>query len=71
MARLPSRPHTLLDFLIAEYGYKNDKGIAYALNYSAAEISRLRSRKHKPSSNLILAIYDATRMSIEEIRGLC
>lgn len=63
-------PHKLFDHLILERGFKNDANIAEAINAPASSLSRIRSGEHKVGPTMILAIYDATDMTIEEIRDL-
>lgn len=65
-----NKPHKLFDHLILERGFKNDAKIAEALETTPAYVSRMRSGDQKVGASAILAIYDATDMTIEEIREL-
>ena len=62
--------HRLFDHLINNCGFKNDADIAKKLKTTAPIISRTRVGYFKVGPTMILAVYDATDMSIEEIRGL-
>ena len=64
----PKYPHPLLDHLRKIGLGDNDFAIAKKLNFTAPVISRIRSGKKNVTAKIILAIYDATDMSIEEIR---
>jgi hypothetical protein len=61
--------HALLDFLIKEYGLKNDAALSRALGISAPMISKIRSRKMAVSGDLKIAIYKKTGLSIEDIES--
>ena len=63
-------PHRLLDFLIASKWAKNDGQIAKLIGLSPGSVSKVRNGK-APSPEFILAVYDATNLSIEKIRELC
>lgn len=65
-----NKPHKLFDHLILERGFKNDAKIAEALETTPAYVSRMRSGDQKVGASVVLAIYDATDMTIEEIREL-
>ena len=69
MAR-EDKPHALLDYLIDKGWAKDDKAIAKLLNTTPPVISRVRNDRRAITPNLILAIYDKTKMSIEQIRKL-
>jgi len=64
------RSNRLLDFLIAEHGYKNDIAIAKVIGMRASCISKLRSGERKVGPKTILSLYDKTGLTIEQIRGL-
>ena len=63
-------PHALLDFLIEGGWAKDDQTLAKLLNTTPPVISRVRNDTRGVTPNLILAIYDHTNLTIEEIRGL-
>jgi hypothetical protein len=63
-------PHAVLDYLIAKGWAKDDQSIAKLLNTTPPVISRVRNDTRGVTPNLILAIYDHTNLTIEEIRGL-
>jgi len=63
-------PHKLFDFLIMNCGFKTDSNLAEKLNTSPPCISRIRHGKYKIGPTMILAIYDATDLTIEDIREL-
>lgn len=65
------KPHKLFDYLIDDCGFKNDAGIANKLNVKPPVISSIRHKGHKVGPTMILSIYDATDLSIEQIRELC
>ena len=65
-----NRPHKLFDHLLLERGFTSDAKIAEALETTPAYISRMRSGGQKVGASVILAIYDATDMTIEQIREL-
>jgi plasmid maintenance system antidote protein VapI len=64
------KPHAVLDYLIDKGWAKNDQNIAKMLNTTPPVISRVRNDRRGITPNLILAIYDHTNLTIEEIRGL-
>ena len=62
------RPHRLFDFLIAEYGLKNDRALADGLGVKYPMISKMRAGQ-PVTPRMILLIYKATGMSIEDIES--
>jgi len=62
--------HPLLDYLLTKGWAKNDRGIAKLLGLSPATISKVRSELRGVNGDFILAVHDATGMSIKEIRRL-
>ena len=70
-ARAGFKPHKLFDYLIDHCGFKNDADIAARLKSTAPAISRTRQKVFKVGPTLILAVYDETDLSIEQIRELC
>jgi plasmid maintenance system antidote protein VapI len=63
-------PHALLDYLIKEGWAKDDQTLAKLLNTTPPVISRVRHDTRGVTPNLILAIYDHTNLTVEEIRNL-
>jgi hypothetical protein len=59
--------HKLLDYLIGVGWAKHDAALAKLLKVSPGTISKIRSGK-RLSAEFILAVYDNTDLSIEEIR---
>ena len=69
-SRAGFKPHKLFDYLIDHCGFKNDADIAHKLKTGAPVVSRMRQKVFKVGPTMILAIYDATDLSIEQIREL-
>jgi hypothetical protein len=63
-------PHVLLDYLRRTYDLKNDFLLAKALGVLPPQISKIRNKKSKIKSAMILAIHDAFGMEIKEIKAL-
>jgi hypothetical protein len=59
--------HALLDFLIKEYGLKNDATLSKALGIKPPALSKIRSRRMGVSGDMKIIIYKKTGMSIEDI----
>lgn len=59
--------HALLDFLIKEYGLKNDAALAKALGVKPPVMSKIRNRVMGVSGDMKILIYKKTGMSIEDI----
>ena len=64
------KQQVVLDYLIEKGWAKDDQAIAKLLNTTPPVISRVRNNKRGITPNLILAIYDNTNLTIDEIRGL-
>ena len=64
------KPNAVLDYLIDHGWAKDDQSIAKMLNTTPPVISRVRNDRRGVTPNLILAIYDHTNLTIEEIRAL-
>lgn len=60
----------LFDAIKAQYKLKSDSALSEMLNVSPQVICRVRTGDMKLSASLVLAVYDATEMSIEHIREL-
>jgi hypothetical protein len=69
-SRAGFKPHKLFDHLIDSCGFKNDADIAVKLKATAPAVSRIRHKNFKVGPTMILAVYDATDLSIEQIREL-
>lgn len=59
--------HALFDFLIKEYGLKNDAALSKALGVKPPVISKIRSRAMGVSGDVKILIHKKTGMSIEDI----
>jgi len=64
------KQQVVLDYLIEKGWAKDDQAIAKLLNTTPPVVSRVRNNKRGITPNLILAIYDNTNLTIDEIRGL-
>lgn len=60
----------LFDCIKAQYKLSSDSALADMLDVTPQIICRVRSGDMKLSASLVLAVYDATEMSIEHIREL-
>jgi transcriptional regulator with XRE-family HTH domain len=65
-----AQEHKLFDYLKDHLGLKSDAQLAERLNLFNSELSRIRNGILTFSPRVILAVYDATDMTIEEIREL-
>lgn len=63
------KPNKLLDYLITKGWGKNDGELARLLEVSPGTVSKIRNGR-AASPEIILAIYDATDMQIDEIREM-
>ena len=68
--RLASKDHVLLDYLIKTYNLKNNAGLAEAIGLLEPTVSRIRNKILPISAVAILAIHDATGMTIAKIKEL-
>ncbi len=62
-------PHALLDTLMLIYGIQTDNSLADKLAISTGSVSRIRKGTQNISASLILAIYERSGMSIDNIKG--
>jgi transcriptional regulator with XRE-family HTH domain len=62
--------HALLDHLIENRWADGDRDLVELLDMSRSTISKIRCRNVPVNPTHILSIYDATNLSIDEIRGL-
>lgn len=62
--------HALLDYLIESRWADGDRDLVELLDMSRSTISKIRCRNVSVNPTHILSIYDATNLSIDEIRGL-
>lgn len=63
-------PDKLMDALIERYKLKSDASLSRALRVSPALISKLRSKETPVTASVLLRIYDALGMGIDEARQL-
>ncbi len=70
MRNVPIPKHALLDYVIEIAHLKNNRALAEYLGVTQAAISKIRNGTNKVSAEMILAIYDKTKMNIEYIREL-
>jgi plasmid maintenance system antidote protein VapI len=70
MVAREGKQHVVLDYLIEKGWAKDDQSIAKLLNTTPPVISRVRNDKRSVTPNLVLAIYDHTNLTIDEIRDL-
>lgn len=61
--------HALLDFLIKEYGLKNDAALSRALGVKPPALSKIRARVMGVSGDMKILIHKKTGMSIEDIES--
>lgn len=60
----------LFDHIKTQYRIKSDAALANKLDITPQVLCRVRSGDMKLSAAVVLAVYDATEMSIEQIREL-
>lgn len=60
----------LFDYIKAQYKLKSDSALSEMLDTTPQVICRVRSGDMKLSAALILDVYDATELTIEEIREM-
>ena len=65
--RTISRPHTLLDYVKKELGFRRDKDVAELLNVGISAISKIRKGANV-SAEIILRIHEQTNIPISVIR---
>lgn len=63
-------PDRLLDEVLATLCLKNDAALSRALGIAPPVLSKVRHRRLPVAAGLIIQIHDATRLSIDDIRGL-
>lgn len=68
--RSTNRGHVLFDYLIETYNLKNNAGLAQAIGFLEPTVSRMRNKILPISAATILAIHDATGMTIAKIKEL-
>lgn len=64
------QPHALLDALMLIYGIQTDNSLADKLAISTGSVSRIRNGTQTISAALILAIYERSGLSIDNIKDL-
>ena len=60
----------LLEHLIKNYGFKNDRAIALNMKISIGTPSKIRTGKIKPSASIIIKIHEQFGIPIAEIKSL-
>lgn len=70
MEGYPKQEYPLFDYLKKNGWGQSDYALAKRLHITPPVISRIRNGKKAISPRIILAIYDNTDLSIEEIREL-
>ena len=65
-----TQEHKLFDYLKDHLGLKSDAQLAERLNLFNSELSRIRNGILTFSPRVILAVYDATDLNIEQIRNM-
>ncbi len=65
-----SKKVPLFDYIMKHHDCKSDSGIANFLEMHSSNMSRIRTGEKRPGAKLILAAYDKTGLSIEEIREM-
>lgn len=70
MVAREGKQQAVLDYLIEKGWAKDDQAIAKLLNTTPPVISRVRNNRRGVTPNLILAIYDNTNLTVDEIREL-
>jgi len=65
-----AQEHRLFDYLKSHLGLKSDAQLAERLDLFNSEMSKIRNGILTFSPRVILAVYDATDMTIEEIREM-
>jgi len=64
------QPHKLFDHIRTYYKVSSDAALAHMLDLSTPELSRYRNGQKRVGARVILAVYDATKMPIEDIREM-
>ena len=60
----------LLDYLIKNYGYKNDNAIAEGTGISKGTISKIRTGKIKASAEIIIKVHEMYGLPIAQIKEM-
>lgn len=60
----------LLDYLIKNYGYKNDNAISLGIGISKGTISKIRNGKLKTSADIMIKIHEMYGLPIAQIKEL-
>lgn len=63
-------PDRLLNTLIERFNFKNDAGLARALEIAPPMISKLRHRRLPVGPAILIRMHEVTEMSIRELREL-
>jgi DNA-binding transcriptional regulator YdaS (Cro superfamily) len=70
MRPLTAKETKLFTYLKKQYSLKNSVALAKFLNVSPAALSKIRHGVKPYTAEFVLAVYDATGLSIENIRRL-
>ena len=63
-------PNRLIDSLLKNIGVKNDFQLSQALDMSASNISKIRKGRMGVSAQTLIAMHEASGLSIRELREL-
>jgi hypothetical protein len=63
-------PNRLLDTLLKSTGAKNDFQLSRALEMPPSSISKIRNRRMTVSGQTLIAMHEASGLSIRELRAL-
>ena len=69
-ATTPTEANKLLDTIRERYGLHNDRALATFLKLAPSEVNKLRHYSRELTPYHMVAIHDATGMSIKDIRQL-
>lgn len=63
------KPHPLLDFILERLDLPNDAALCRRLEVKPYYISKIRNRRERVSSELLIALHDETGISIRELKS--
>jgi hypothetical protein len=63
-------PDRLLDTLIDKLGLKNDAALSRALDVAPPVISKIRHRKIRIGASILIAMHEASELSIRQLKAL-
>lgn len=70
LASATYRPEALLRFVREKLGLKNDAALVAMLNFSAPEISRMRSRKMIICDSMLISMHEKTGIGTLELKKI-